>query len=205
MGHVYLIIVDSHLKWLDVQIMQSVSTSKTVEKLRFVFATHGLPPTIVSDNGPSFTSDEFKKSMQANGIRLHLHLIIHLQIDWQRELFKLKQGLKQINGNSVEEKLSRFLLKYRITQHTTTGIPSSELLMGCRLRLRLNLLHPDLSGHVEERQWKQKKIHDKEKTLRKFKEGDQEYVEDFSASKKKIDTRSGRESYLTTVLPYSTP
>ena len=45
--------------------MQSVSTSKTVEKLRFVFATHGLPQTIVSDNGPSFTSDEF---MQANGI-----------------------------------------------------------------------------------------------------------------------------------------
>ena len=37
MGHMYLITVDSHSKWLDVQIMQSISTSKTVEKLRFVF------------------------------------------------------------------------------------------------------------------------------------------------------------------------
>ena len=76
-------------------------------------------------------------------------------------------------------------MKYRITPHTTTGIPPSELLMGCRLRSRLDLLHPDLSGHVEERQWKQKQIHDKAKPLRKFKEGDQVYAEDFSASDKK--------------------
>ena len=31
-GHMYLIIVNSHSKWLDVQIMQSIFTSKTVEK-----------------------------------------------------------------------------------------------------------------------------------------------------------------------------
>ena len=91
----------------------------------------------------------------------------------------MKQGLKQINGNSVKEKLSRFLLKNRITQHTSTGIPPSELLMGHQLRSRLDLLHSDLFGHVGERQWKQKQIHDKAKTLKKFKEGDQVYAEDF--------------------------
>ena len=56
----------SHSKWLDVHIMQSISISKTmVKKLRFVFTTHG-PRTIVSDNRPSFTNDEFKKFIQAN-------------------------------------------------------------------------------------------------------------------------------------------
>ena len=97
----------------------------------------------------------------------------------------MKQSLKKINGNSVEEKLSRFLLKHRITPHTTTGIPPSELLMGRRLRSKLDMLHPGLSGHVEERQWKQKQIHDKAKTLRKFKEGDQVYAKDFSAPNEK--------------------
>ena len=127
MGHMYLIIVDSHSKWLDVQITQSISTSKTVEKLRFVFAIHGLPRTIVSDNGPSFTSDEFKKFMQANGIRHITAAPSHPSTNGlaERAVQTVKQSLKQINGNSVEEKLSKFLLTYRITPHTTTGIPPS--------------------------------------------------------------------------------
>ena len=43
MGHMYLVIVDAHSKWLDLQIMRSITTEKTIEKLRSVFATHGLP------------------------------------------------------------------------------------------------------------------------------------------------------------------
>ena len=43
MGHMYLVIVDAHSKWLDVQIMHSITTEKAIEKLRSVFATHGLP------------------------------------------------------------------------------------------------------------------------------------------------------------------
>ena len=49
----------------------------------------------------------------------------------------------------------------------------------------MDLLHPDLSGHVEERQWKQKQVHNQAKSHRKFKESDQVYAEDFSASKEK--------------------
>ena len=40
----------------------------------------------------------------------------------ERAVQTLKQDLKQINSNSVEEKLSRFLLKYQITPHNTIGI-----------------------------------------------------------------------------------
>ena len=58
MGHMYLVLVDSHSKWLDVQVMQSISSAKTIEKLRAIFATHGLPKTIVSDNGPSATNSD---------------------------------------------------------------------------------------------------------------------------------------------------
>ena len=68
MGHMYLVLVDSHSKWLGVKVMQSITTAKTIEKLRAIFATHGLPKTIVSDNGPSFTSDDFESFMQSNGI-----------------------------------------------------------------------------------------------------------------------------------------
>ena len=61
MGSMFLVTVDAHSKWLDVQIMSSITALKTIEKLRQVFATHGLPYKIVTDNGPTFISHEFKQ------------------------------------------------------------------------------------------------------------------------------------------------
>ena len=40
----------------------------TIEKLRVTFATHGIPVTVVTDNGTNFTSREFENFMKSNGI-----------------------------------------------------------------------------------------------------------------------------------------
>lgn len=55
-GHVYLVVIDVHIKWMDVHIMKSTSSPATIEKLREIFTTHGLPDDIVNNNGSSFTS-----------------------------------------------------------------------------------------------------------------------------------------------------
>ena len=183
MGHMYLILVDSHSKWLDAQVMQSITTAKTIEKLRSIFATHGLPKTIVSDNGPSFTSEDFKTFLRSNGVRHITSALYHPSTNGlaERAVQTVKRGLKQMVGASVEEKLSKFLHKYRITPHSTTGISPSELLMGRRLRSRLDLLHPDLPDKVKGKQWKQKLAHDTSLKDQTFQEGDEVYAEDFSA------------------------
>ena len=49
--------------------MKSTTSAATIKKLRVVFATHGLPRTVVSVNGPQFTSVEFAEFMANNGIR----------------------------------------------------------------------------------------------------------------------------------------
>ena len=69
MGHMFLVIVDAHSKWLDAHVLSTITSSKTIEVLRSVFAIYGLPQTIVTDNGPSFTSDEFARFMTGNGIK----------------------------------------------------------------------------------------------------------------------------------------
>ena len=43
MDHMFLILMDAHSKWLDVHLMQSITSANTIEKLPMVFATHGLP------------------------------------------------------------------------------------------------------------------------------------------------------------------
>ncbi|CAB4045415.1 integrase core domain, partial [Paramuricea clavata] len=58
----FLVVVDAYSKWLEVHLMTSTTSTTTIEKLREIFATHGLPATVVSDNG----IEEF---MKRNGIK----------------------------------------------------------------------------------------------------------------------------------------
>ena len=187
MNHMFLVLVDAYSKWLDVQVMQSITTAKTIDKLNKIFSTHGLPQKIVTDNGPSFTSDEFKRYMQANGIKHITSAPYHPATNGlaERAVQTMKQGIRQMLNGSIEEKLAKFLFKYRITPHSTTGVSPSELLMGRRIRSRLDLLLPDLTSVVQDKQLKQKQAHDKKKPDRNFIIGDTVFAEDFTASSEK--------------------
>jgi len=65
LGKMFLVLVDAHLKLLDV-VQLSAATSTM--KLRTIFATHGLLERIITDNGTVFASDEFETFLHANGI-----------------------------------------------------------------------------------------------------------------------------------------
>ena len=54
----------------------------------------------------------------------------------------------------IDVRLSRFLLQYRVTPQTTTGLSPSQLLMGRKIRTCLDALHPDMSEDVEKKQEK---------------------------------------------------
>ena len=63
-GEMFLVVMDAYSKWLEVHRMKSITSTATIEKLREMFATHGLPATVVSDNGSNFTSSEFQEFMK---------------------------------------------------------------------------------------------------------------------------------------------
>ena len=48
----------------------------------------------------------------------------------ERAVQTVKQGLRQVEGFTIKEKVAKFLFKYRITPHSTTGVSPSKLLMG---------------------------------------------------------------------------
>ncbi len=64
----FLIVIDSHSKWLEVFQMSTTTSQVVIQRLRTVFAQFGLPETVVTDNGPNFTSSEFKEFLHRNGI-----------------------------------------------------------------------------------------------------------------------------------------
>ena len=46
----------------------TATSTNTIECLRSIFSTHGLPKVFVTDNGSQFTIVEFKAFVENNGI-----------------------------------------------------------------------------------------------------------------------------------------
>ena len=157
LNKMFSVLVDAHSKWLEVVQVSAATSMVTIEKLRTIFATHGLPERIVTDNGSVFTSEEFENFLHGNGIAHTRTAPYHPASNGlaERSVQTFKQGIKRLKEGTVETKLSRFLLKYRLTPHSTTGRSPAELLLGRQPRSRLDLLHPDVSGRVQESQARQ--------------------------------------------------
>ena len=92
----------------------------------------------------------------------------------ERAVQTFKHVVLKMEG-PMELRLARFLLKYCVTPQTTTGVSPSELLMRRRLRTSLDLLHPDTSCNVSEKQ--DKLI--RNKAPHKFEVGDKRFAKNF--------------------------
>ena len=118
----FLVVIDSHSKWIEVQHMTSITTEKTINELRLIFAQHGLPEEVVSDNGPQFVSNEFAEFMHQNGIKHILTPPYHPQSNGAAEravrIVKealVKQVLERNKSRSIKHRLADFLIRYRTT------------------------------------------------------------------------------------------
>ena len=164
-GHYYLIIVDAHSKWVDVYHTKGTTAKETIKCLQHSFAQFGLPISIVSDNGPCFTSQEFKEFTKNSGVR-HITTAVYKPSTnglAEKMVQTFKKALRTSNSD-IQLTIDRFLFNYRLTPHSTTGVSPAELMFGRRIRSRLDLLWPNetISNKVAERQQAQRKAHSRE-------------------------------------------
>ena len=97
-GKQYLLMVDSFSKWPEVhELGTHATTAQTMEATRRTFSYTGLPLRVVTDNGPQFTSYEFKNFMSVNGIKHQLTPPYHPASNGQveRMVQEFKKSLKQ--------------------------------------------------------------------------------------------------------------
>ncbi|XP_049512447.1 uncharacterized protein K02A2.6-like [Dermacentor silvarum] len=109
--------------------MKSTTASKTVEKLRTVFAAFGLPEQIVTDNGPQFVSDEFAVFLRSNAVQHVKTPPYHPASNGAAE--RLVQTVKNLvrqlrderrsgQARTIQHRLDQLLLTYRNTPCSTT-------------------------------------------------------------------------------------
>ena len=161
----FLLVHDSHSKWLEVVHCPDTTATRTVAVLRNLFARYGLPQVLVSDNGPQFVSEEFKTFLRTNGVRHVLTPPYHPASNGaaERAVRVLKESLvKQLKAmersgryQSLQHRLDNFLLGYRSTPHSVTGRSPAELFLGRQVRTKLSLLLPQARDSVERSQERQ--------------------------------------------------
>ena len=69
-GSMYFVMIDAFSKWIHVKEMQNITAVSTIKACREYFGIWGLPETLVSDNGPTFTSELFQKYLAKYNIKL---------------------------------------------------------------------------------------------------------------------------------------
>ena len=84
-------------------IVSSTTSQVTIKALRKIYATHGIPEIIVSDNGTAFTSAEFKCFTKRNGIRHVTSSPYHPATNGlaERAVQTFKQALKKCSTSDV--------------------------------------------------------------------------------------------------------
>ena len=112
-GQQFLLVVDSHSKWMEVFPMTSTTANATIVALGALFARYGLPHELVSDNGPQFG---------AEGELHQAHFIT--PVSWfnglaERHVQTFRRMYQSCTDKgTVQHKVADVLFRYRNTPHT---------------------------------------------------------------------------------------
>ncbi|CAA7047599.1 unnamed protein product, partial [Microthlaspi erraticum] len=131
-----LVMTDYFSKWVEAEAFSQV-TDKEVRGFiwRNIICKFGVPQEIVTDNGPQFTSNNFKNYCITWGIKLSFATPRHPQSNGQAEssnktiIQMLKKRLESAKGKWVEE-LPGVLWAYRTTSKIATGETPYSLVYG---------------------------------------------------------------------------
>lgn len=140
-GEHIFVVTDYYSRYPEVAILKSTTTDKLIGSLETMFATHGLPMSVTTDNGPNLVSAEFEEFLHTNGIKHRSVTPLWPQANGEveranRTLLKAIRAA-QVEGRDWRRELNTHLLAYRSTNHTTTGVSPAELLFRRKIRTKL--------------------------------------------------------------------
>ena len=136
----FLVVVDYFSKYLIVRKIPSSTSSAVIKELGMIFSEFGNPLVFRSDNGPCYSSQEFKFFMQ-NWLVEHRTSSPHYP-----QSNGLAESMVKVSKNLIEKAIkqdlpwNKLLLDYRCTP-ISSEIPSpAEILFGRKFRSSISIL-----------------------------------------------------------------
>lgn len=69
-GTDYVVVTDSFSGWFEITKLSNMSSRIVIDKLKETFSRFGIPDVLYSDNGPQYSSEEFRKFSREWGFLL---------------------------------------------------------------------------------------------------------------------------------------
>lgn len=142
-GKTYLLVVDYHSRWPEIRLLNHQTSGAIISRLKSIFATHGIPDVVVSDNGPQFASSEFQNFTKEFCFTHTTSSPRYPQANGEAE--RAVQTIKGLLRKASDPYIA--LLLYRATP-LQNGLAPCQLLMGRRLNTKLPSLDQSLRPQI---------------------------------------------------------
>ena len=127
-GKMFLIVVDYYSRWIEVKQLHGHNSEAVIKSLKEIFAVHGIPDLVISDNGPQFANETFKQFTETYGFVHTTSSPRYPQANGEAE-----RGVRTVKALlKKNDDIHLALLSYRSTP-LQNGLAPCELLMGRRL------------------------------------------------------------------------
>ena len=140
----YLLVIDYFSRYIEVAKLTQETSNAIITHLKSIFARHGIPQVVVTDNGPQYSSREFFQFAKEYCFEHQTSSPHFPQSNGEAE--RGVQTVKKLLKMSDDPYLA--LLSYRTTPLPNNGYSPSELLMNRKLRDNLPTTENELRPKI---------------------------------------------------------
>ena len=136
-----LVLIDDFSRYPVVNRVKNITAQTVVGRLDAIFTSFGIPKLVKTDNGPPFTSGEFKNFAETLGFTHKLITPYWPQANGEVERFMRTIGkvvrIAKLEQKPLQTEINKCLRNYCTTPHGTTNIPPADLMFKYQFHTKL--------------------------------------------------------------------
>ena len=109
----YLLVVDYFWRYIEITCLEQLTAEEIIRNCKPIFVRHGIPEQVISDNGPQFAAEDFKRFAEAFGFDHFTSTCSPYYPQGNGKAERAVKTIKGLLGKEVEPYLA--LLSYRAT------------------------------------------------------------------------------------------
>ena len=149
-----LSIIDLYSRFSFIEIMKTATTVKVIEQLGNLFSIYGYPEKLRHDNGPPFSSHEFKQYLRDLNITDTAITPEHPQSNTVIENFKrlLNKCLRvaKVQNSPWQNEFRKMLLNCRYSVYSTKNVSPTQLFFNYELKTFLRSINKNVISNLDQ-------------------------------------------------------
>ena len=149
-GNIYILVVIDHFtKWVELFAMNKITAEEVAQNLMLVFYRHGIPETLLSDQGTNYQASVMNELCELFDIHKVRTTPYHPQCDGITERFNrtiqtMLASYVNKNQTNWDTLLPALAFAYNTSTHSSTKCTPFELVYGRKPKVPLDLVFPDV-------------------------------------------------------------